>query len=564
MSYTISGYYINKIIEPFFYEGDSQPGPIGPKGDMGPMGPPGPPGPNNGPMGPMGPMGPQGIKGDKGDIGLKGDTGEQGPPGRNAEIIYKKVQGPMGLQGQRGLQGLKGDKGDKGSQGIIGPQGFTGPKGEKGDQGIQGIQGFIGPPGIRGPQGMKGDKGEKGNQGEKGDRGTGFADIIDAMNKDELNKSNEMKVIRKYLTPEIYYLDDNIGIGKEYPDVKLHVDGTVKSNKLCVGEQCLNEEKLNEIEDLKKNGVSSTSLPIGSIIMWNGTTPPPGWALCDGRNGTPNLKDRFIVGYGGRYNLGSTGGSKDAVVVRHRHRLAMDNDSGGSRGGGPRPYRGERYVDYARKMNNWQEDPNKPIIEDTGQSGTDKNLPPYYALAFIMKITGATGNNQNNINETGDITANNITINKPNKLIFKGDDNDPYYLQKIGNGDSNHLRLTINDNGDESFQIWGNSCGTTGCGGEGIMQHKFDANGGVYHRNKLCIGNTCLTENDLINIKNSNVGNNYIKHGDTITIRSTRTGKRLQDSATNARFQNHNRATWERMHVEKCGYSGIGHTPNQC
>ncbi len=39
-------------------------------------------------------------------------------------------------------------------------------------------------------------------------------------------------------------------------------------------------------------------VPIGGIIMWSGTTAPDGWALCDGTNGTPNLKGRFIVGAG--------------------------------------------------------------------------------------------------------------------------------------------------------------------------------------------------------------------------------------------------------------------------
>ena len=81
---------------------------------------------------------------------------------------------------------------------------------------------------------------------------------------------------------------------------------------------------------------------------------------------------------------------------------------------------------------------------------------------------------------------------------------------------------------------------------------------------ELCIGNTCINENDLKKIKNSSGGNNIIKHGDSITIRSQRTGKRLQDSATNARFENHNRASWEKLHIEKCGYGGIGHTPNNC
>lgn len=35
-------------------------------------------------------------------------------------------------------------------------------------------------------------------------------------------------------------------------------------------------------------------LPKGSIIAWNGKTPPKGWALCDGKNGTPDLRGRFI------------------------------------------------------------------------------------------------------------------------------------------------------------------------------------------------------------------------------------------------------------------------------
>ena len=35
-------------------------------------------------------------------------------------------------------------------------------------------------------------------------------------------------------------------------------------------------------------------LPRGSIIAWNGKTPPKGWALCDGKNGTPDLRGRFI------------------------------------------------------------------------------------------------------------------------------------------------------------------------------------------------------------------------------------------------------------------------------
>lgn len=49
----------------------------------------------------------------------------------------------------------------------------------------------------------------------------------------------------------------------------------------------------------------------GVIAMWSGAVAevPAGWALCDGQNGTPDLRDRFIVGAGGSYAPGASGGS---------------------------------------------------------------------------------------------------------------------------------------------------------------------------------------------------------------------------------------------------------------
>lgn len=57
--------------------------------------------------------------------------------------------------------------------------------------------------------------------------------------------------------------------------------------------------------------LAATQLPRGIITMWFGATNavPSGWALCDGNNGTPNLKDRFIVGAGQSYGVGNTGGN---------------------------------------------------------------------------------------------------------------------------------------------------------------------------------------------------------------------------------------------------------------
>jgi hypothetical protein len=87
-----------------------------------------------------------------------------------------------------------------------------------------------------------------------------------------------------------------------------------------------------------------------------------------------------------------------------------------------------------------------------------------------------------------------------------GDNSDPYYLQKIHTGpDQSHLRLTLNDNADESLQIWGNSCGSPGgCGGPGQLAHKFQADGTVYAKGSAFIGDNLILGSDN--------GNRWILH----------------------------------------------------
>ena len=50
-------------------------------------------------------------------------------------------------------------------------------------------------------------------------------------------------------------------------------------------------------------------MPVGGVIMWSGliSNIPERWALCDGKNGTPDLRNRFVVGAGGDYAIGSSG-----------------------------------------------------------------------------------------------------------------------------------------------------------------------------------------------------------------------------------------------------------------
>lgn len=146
------------------------------------------------------------------------------------------------------------------------------------------------------------------------------------------------------------------------------------------------------------NAVASpTVIPTGLISLWSGSigSIPSGWVLCDGNNSTPDLRDRFIVGAGNSYAVAGQGGSADSVVVSHTHTAtSVVTDPGhlhtyskqsliGGTSSGP-------------DSNWWSQSTQNTSSAttgitvattntSTGVSGTNANLPPYYALAYIMK-----------------------------------------------------------------------------------------------------------------------------------------------------------------------------------
>ena len=139
--------------------------------------------------------------------------------------------------------------------------------------------------------------------------------------------------------------------------------------------------------------VVTPSLPTGAIILWSGSlgSIPSGYTICDGTLGTPDLRDRFIIGAGSSYAVAATGGSADAVVVSHTHTATVTDpththtmfDAGFTGGGGANGYAGGS--GGSTKGTNAASTGISVTNASTGVSGTGANLPPYYALAYIMK-----------------------------------------------------------------------------------------------------------------------------------------------------------------------------------
>lgn len=202
--------------------------------------------------------------------------------------------------------------------------------------------------------------------------------------------------------------------------------GTVTMNSIAAASSATNYNFLvQESNDIVKQ-VNAAPIPVGGIILWSGTIAniPSGWALCNGSNGTPDLRDKFVVGattdVGGVAKTGingavtTTGGAINhdhggntanhtlttGQIPAHQH-IYKDsyyieyNDPGVGAGGaisgvdnvGPTTYKGSgdsdsdnKYVYYRLNTTN-----------NEGAGGQHKhgipnasNLPPYYALAYIM------------------------------------------------------------------------------------------------------------------------------------------------------------------------------------
>ena len=160
-------------------------------------------------------------------------------------------------------------------------------------------------------------------------------------------------------------------------------------------------------------------MPSGTIVIWSGSSSniPNGWYLCDGTNGTPDLRGRFVLGSNSTHLSGSTGGSATYDMGKHYHYWGHhNNDNNGyficlgpngkysevpsipSKTVYAASWNGNNGGGWAEELNRMRQD--KPAsngenlitslnytngTDDVSSGNSGETLPPYYSLCYIMK-----------------------------------------------------------------------------------------------------------------------------------------------------------------------------------
>lgn len=158
--------------------------------------------------------------------------------------------------------------------------------------------------------------------------------------------------------------------------------------------------------NISNDVLASASVPTGAIVMWSGstTTIPSGWGLCDGTNGTPDLRSKFVMAWSTSVAPGVTGGSNSNITLieanlpAHTHTFTTGGISANHL----------HATNIGNSANIFQSGTNRSACQNIGgintgyvssdhsHSGTTGNgagtstsfsvLPAYYTLAFIMKL----------------------------------------------------------------------------------------------------------------------------------------------------------------------------------
>ena len=163
--------------------------------------------------------------------------------------------------------------------------------------------------------------------------------------------------------------------------------------------------------------IGNGTFPLGGIIMWSGAISaiPTGWSLCNGSNGTPDLRNKFVLGatndgsdstYPG-ISVDETGGSANATLVTHSHTTNSTINEGDTNAKSltgtfaNEPHSTAPTGIFTQTSQNFNEDADqgsngrlisidathRHTTDTQGSSATNANLPPFLALAYIQRTS---------------------------------------------------------------------------------------------------------------------------------------------------------------------------------
>jgi len=156
-------------------------------------------------------------------------------------------------------------------------------------------------------------------------------------------------------------------------------------------------DNIHVVDEITVDKTTTLSfLPKGIILMWNPDTSgkvPDGWTVCDGKNGTPDLRAKFIIASddsSDTYKFQATGGEETHTLTvdeipSHTHdpgtKFGCDGRDCGSGGASKAP---------GIHTDNWNFNASTTFnYLRTAPTGGDKphdNIPPFYSLYYIMKL----------------------------------------------------------------------------------------------------------------------------------------------------------------------------------
>ena len=232
------------------------------------------------------------------------------------------------------------------------------------------------------------------------------AEFVRAVSYDDLTAQS-----RSLISNSVNFYDEVIiGAETDYPE-----DNSMKQ-RICTVNVYKDAEALPRyslrIRRLSASQDGGAGVPAGTILPWYGqlVNMPRGFALCNGSNGTPDLRNRFIVGAGSTYALGVTGGADKVALTAsqlpsHYHAVGQMQSNNAGRffiingwnysltctlptggqyagwngSGGGHGYSGVSTYAYNHITS-------LPVQASGSTDTSHENRPPYYALYYIMKL----------------------------------------------------------------------------------------------------------------------------------------------------------------------------------